>query len=381
MIKLLDQILPKLRYPRPMDIVVTHMSALGLLRLPTLADALATASPLPLRVPAALPDAAELAEKARALADVGLAASPLELMVSDPSSRTRTEAFLTHTQQERLPLSSFIRVADGIWVVSFEHLCAQLATRLTRVELLVLMGELLGTYSLTADGMFSRTTPLMTRASLGRHLAALGDFHGARVARDALALAPENSASPMETKLFLRTSLPYRFVGYALPVKALNEPLEVGRIGEPGAMGERRPDITLLSKEGGAAPCAFVALEYDGEGHLTRAQQAADQRRSNEILAFGGREYHVNKELYDSLPYMDDLMGRVAVDLGRAPCRVTRAVREKRRWLRGELKRELDLIDGVAWGGRARAKAAGKKRGPSVEVAANDRVPLDAYWF
>lgn len=381
MIKVLDQIPLKLRYPRPMDIVVTHMSALGLLRLPTFADVLATASPLPLRVPTALPDAAELAEKTQALADLGLAASPLELMVSDPSSRTRTEAVLTHTQQERLPPSSFIRVADGIWVVSPEHLCAQLSTKLTRMELLVLLGELLGTYSVTAEGMFSRRTPLMTRDSLERHLVALGVFHGVRVVKDALASAPVNSASPMETRLFLRVSLPYRIGGYALPVEALNEPLEVGRIGEPWAMGERRPDIMLLPKEGVAVPYAFVALEYDGEGHLTRARQAADQRRSNEILAFGGREYHVNKELYDNLPYMDDLMGKVAADLGRVPCRVTRSVREKRRRLRGELKRELDLIDGVTWDGRARAKAADAKRPPSAEAVANDQVPLDAYWF
>ncbi len=377
MIKVLDQIPPKLRYPRPMDIVVTHMSALGLLRLPAFADVLATASPLPLRVPTALPDAAELTEKAQALADLGLAASPLELMVSDPSSRTRTEAVLTHTQQERLPPSSFVRVADGIWVVSPEHLCAQLATRLTRMELLVLMGELLGTYSVTADGMFSRTAPLMTRESLERHLTALGVFHGVRVVKDALASAPVNSASPMETRLFLRVSLPYRIGGYALPVEALNEPLEVRRIGAVDEVGERRPDIKLLPKEGAAVPYAFVALEYDGEGHLTRAQQAADQRRSNEILACGGREYRVNKEIYDDLGYMDALMGLVAKDLGRSPCRVTRAVREKRRLKRSELKRELDLIDGVSWNGRARAKAAVAE----PDDGPDEQIPVEAYWF
>ena len=360
-----------------MDIVVTHMGALELLRLPSLTDALATACALPLCIPDRVPDAAELSEKARELDCLGYGARPLELLVGDSASRRRTASVVTHTQQGVLPASSFIRVADGIWVVSPEHLCAQLATRLTRTELLVLMGELLGTYSLSGSGMHSRVKPIMGKDSLLRHLDALGEFHGVKVVRDALALAPAGSASPMETKLFLRVSLPMRLGGYALPVKAMNEKLEVGRIGERGKAGERRPDITLLPKEGAAVDCAFVALEYDGALHLTRSQQAADQRRSNDILGFGGREYRINKELYDNLDYMDELMGLVACDLGRAPHRVTRSVREKRRRKRSELKRELDLIDGVSWDGKGRAKA----REGTCEPDSGDSVPLDAYWF
>ncbi len=359
-----------------MDIVVTHMGALGLLRLPSLADALASARALPLHIPACVPEAAELAEKAQELSALGHDADRLELLVSDAASRTRTVNVVTHTQREPLPASSFVRIADGIWSVSPEHLCVQLATRLTRTELLVLLGELLGTYALVPSGMYTRSKPLMTRDSLLRHLDALGEFRGARVVRGALALAPVNSASPMETKLFLRVSLPARLGGYALPVKAMNERFEVGRVGEQGKVGERRPDIVLLPKDEAGTECAFVALEYDGEGHLTRAQQAADQRRSNEILAFGGREYRVNKELYDNLEYMDSLMALVAADLGRSPCRVTRKVYEQRRRKRRELKRELDLIDGVCWDGKARAKA----RAGST-VASGGQVPLDAYWF
>lgn len=365
------------RYPHPMDIVITHMGALRLLRLPSLADSLASGPSLPLCVPDCAPSSDELAEKFSVLAALGYDACPLELMVREPSARMRTERVTTHTQQEPLPVTSFIRIADGIWVVSPEHLCVQLATRLTRAELLVLMGELLGTYALSECGMYSRKAPCMTKDSLDRHLDALGGFRGARVARDVLALAPENSASPMETKLFLRVSLPMRLGGYALPVQAMNEKLEVRRIGRKEATVERRPDITLLPKDA-STDYAFVALEYDGGGHLTRAQQAEDQRRSNEILAYGGREYRVNKELYDNLDYMDDLMGAVASDLGRTPRRVTRAVRERRRLKRAELKRELDLIDAREWNGRARAKAVPVDSG---EFSSDDRVPLDAYWF
>lgn len=361
-----------------MDIVITHMGALKLLRLPSLADTLTLRRPLPLRVPDCVPCADELAEKLGELSALGYDAHSLELMVRDPAARTRTEYVTTHTQQESLPATSFIRIADGIWAVSPEHLCVQLATRLTRAELLVLMGELLGTYALPESGMYSRTAPCMTKDSLARHLDVLGGFRGVRAAREALALAPENSASPMETKLFLRVSLPMRLGGYALPVQAMNEKLEVGRIGWKEATVERRPDITLLPKDDASTDYAFVALEYDGGGHLTRAQQAEDQRRSNEILAYGGRGYRVNKELYDSLDYMDALMGAVASDLGRTPRRVTRAVRERRRLKRAELKRELDLIDAREWNGRARAKAAPADSG---ESASDDLVPLDAYWF
>lgn len=360
-----------------MNIVISHMSALELLRSPALADALASPRPLPLRVPEGVPCPAELAEKSRELSGLGIDGRPLELLVNNVPARARTGMAMTHIRRGPLPASSFIRIADGIWSVSPEHLCVQLATRLTRIELLVLMGELLGTYALPESGMYSREKPCMTRSSLARHLDDLGKFDGVRATKWALPLAPENSASPMETKLFLRVSLPARLGGYALPVRSMNERLEVGRVGEQGQAGERRPDIVLLPKEGASVDCAFIALEYDGQGHLTRAQQAADQRRSNDILAFGGREYRVNKELYDNLGYMDDLMRLVAADLGRKPGRVTHAVGEKRLRKRGELKRELDLIDGISWGGKARAKASADDGDGPV----GEEVPLDAYWF
>ncbi len=360
-----------------MDMVISHMGALELLRCRSLEGLLAAAGRTSLSVPAAVPTAEQLATARRGLATFGYAPERLELMVGDLSSRVRRKNVVTHLQKGALPASSFVHILDGIHVVSPEHLCVQLATRLSRMELTVLMAELLGTYALREDGMFSREAPLMTRESMKAHLDALGEFKGARVAREVLGRAPSNSASPMETKLYLRVSLPRRLGGYALPVKALNEKLEVGLIGMGGRAGERRPDITMLPKEGADAPYAFVALEYDGEAHLTRARQAADQRRSNEILSFGGREYHVNKELYDNLSYMDDLMGCVAADLGRTPCRVTRALGEKRRLLRLSLKRELDHIDGVNWDSKAREKARSASKGP----AEPEYVPLDEYWF
>lgn len=372
-----------IRYSLRMDMVITHMSALELLRLPDAAVSLAPASDTP-RIPTCIPSASELTVKREWLTAVGYAQRRLELLVSDPASRVRAKDIWTHTQQEALPASSFVHVGNGVWVVSPEHLCVQLAPALTRVELLVLLGELLGTYALHERGICSRPASLMTAESLSSHLDALGDFRGAREVRDALTHAPLNSASPMETKLFLRISLPYRLGGYALPVQALNERVEVERIGEAGRLGERRPDIMLLPGNGATADCAFVAIEYDGEVHLTRARQAADQRRSNEILACGGREYRVNKELYDDLAYMDELIGRVARDLGRKPSRVTLAVGEKRRRLRGELKRELDLIDGISWNGKERGREQAHAAGdaPAVDdVVTDERVPLDVYWF
>lgn len=151
----------------------------------------------------------------------------------------------------------------------------------------------------------------MTKESLQKHLEELGSFDGVGLVRRALPGVAEGLASPMETRLYLRLTLPLRCGGFGLTVDAVNQPIDVAILGKKGSRKSRRSDFIFKrcddAENKASAICSggsfssnsggprFVALEYNGGGHLTRDRQAEDERRTNEILAYGGIEYQLKK--------------------------------------------------------------------------------------
>ena len=271
----------------------------------------------------------------------------IDMLVSSRDNRVRTEDFASHICGMQLPYGNVVELPYGIGCVSPEHVLVQLAPKISRLELQVLMYEFLGLYALSSessDGMFQRSKPIMTLESLERHLALLGKARGKKMVRQALAGVVECSGSPRETQLALRLALKPAAGGYGIPIKSMNQPISVQRLGNQGLLGIRKPDILIASAEGSAAPFSFVALEYDGAVHLTSEQQTIDAQRNNEILALNGKEYHVNKCIYDDQDTMDDLISKIRCDVGLPRLHLTTKQQEEARRKRVDLKRALDRI-------------------------------------
>ncbi|WP_455138699.1 hypothetical protein [Thermophilibacter sp.] len=353
--------------------VLSHLSALAVLRR---LDPNGSAAPLacgPVAVPHRMQPRVELRAAIRdnpALRDLDL---PLDLLVSHRSGSARTQLATTHLCDETLPADSALTLAPGILCSSPERLAVEMAPRLTRLELVMLLAELMGLYAIAPDkpdGMVQRTVPLTTPQALLAYLGRLGPRRGTREVREALAVAPVRAGSPREAKLALRLSLRPGLGGYGLRLLSLNDPVRVRRIERGMAEGTRRPDIMLVNPKTGT----IVAVEYNGRRHDAPERLDQDARRTNELKAAGIGEFIVRRGQYRDLAYMDGLAEKIREQLGLPRQRLTRSEQERRLRLRRELYQELERIDGIRWDGRERERERRARRDDGWDV-----VPAEAY--
>ena len=346
-----------------MDILISHNSALELIRTQKMRLILEDPQRCDAYVPSLAPNEDELAALLDSIEPLAQLTRPIEVLVSDRGARRRSKLVKTRLTAGPLPSHSAILVAPNVFCVAPEHLAVQLAPQLTELELIVLLSELLGTYAIAPgleEGMYQRSRPATTRESIVAHLEALGSRPGTAGVRNALRHACAGSGSPRETKLSLRLGLKPARGGYGLDVLSMNEPLEVRRIHNRMRAGVRKPDILLRAPAQATRngqPLLGAAVEYDGKDHASEEAHARDAERHNELTAIGLVEYIVTKRQYRDLSYMDGLVDLIRRDLGIPAKRRTRAEAARLRRLRQRLYEELERIDGVHWDGRERRRA------------------------
>ena len=367
-----------------MATLLSHTTALEVLRSTTMKRQLERGERASVVIPEAPPTAEELAP---VLARFPQLTRPLEVTVCRKGPHGPRGLVKVHVSRVPLPDRSAIKLGDGLYCASPEHVVVQMAPRLTHLELVFLLGELMGVYAIAPElegGMHRRQAPLTDRASIAAHLMALGAAPGTAQVRAALAVACEGSASPYETRLSMRLGLKPALGGYHLNVLSMNEPVAVTRIGQALAPGVRKPDV-LLGACSPSAPFDGVSFDYNGGVHETPQGYEHDVRRQNELLAVNFKNYVLTKRLYDNLDYVDDLVRQARADLGLERLHLTRAEAAHRRELRQWLHDELELIDGVHWNGRERERRrreeARRQEGipDFAEAPGLELVPLEAY--
>lgn len=302
--------------------------------------------------------------------------SPVHVLVAPTVNRRPRANLRVHTSKDPLPADSAIELSPGVLCVSPEQLLVQMAPRLTQLELIFLLGELLGTYAIAPDlddGMFNRRVPLTSPELVQAHLEQLGPAPGVAQVRSALTQACVRSNSPYETRLSMRFGLRPGLGGWHLHVLSMNEPLEVKRIVARLGTGVRKPDV-FLGSTCEDSPFSGVAFDYHGGVHRETRQISYDLRRQNKLLAIDFKPYALDKALYDDLDYMEGIVARVRSDLGLPDERLSEDERVRRRRLRQWLHDELERIDGVRWDGRERARRAASCPDPWY-----DPVPVEAY--
>lgn len=336
-------------YAAPMDTLLSHKTALRLLRDPEVEASLCPTNDQAVFAPPAPMDAFTARDLLRENSALRRAGEPLESVTSEPAGSRVRPAYVSHVWGSELPASSVFQLREGIWCVGPELMALQLAQELPDMDLVLILCELMGTYSVAPGrpgGIVQRPRPLSSPDAIEDFLSSCAGIKGCRAFARAAKLAFPGSASPMETKLALRLTLPVSKGGYGLRLLSLNSSVEVDRIGAGFAeKGIRRPDILIAPWPGsGASP---VAIEYDGEEyHLSPEGVAADALRGNELKAAGIGEYRINREMYRNLGYMDDLVSKVREEAG-YPRRHRSAADERR-----EKIRRADLYKELAKGGR-----------------------------
>lgn len=317
-----------------MDYLCSHTTALRLLRDPEVEAFSRPVNDGALYAPARPVDAFTVRDLAAYTSALRCAGEPLMFATSCKTGAQNRPAYVSKVFGMRLPAGSVFQLRGGLWCSGPELTLLQLASRLTEIELIVLLCEFMGTYSVfpgCAGGVHQRAAALTDPGRLASFLQGCRGTWGIQALRRASKFALPGSASPRETKLALRLCLPASMNGYGLRLLSMNESVAVDRIGWSG--GERRvrkPDILIAPFEGsGARPVAF---EYDGEdSHMTREGVLSDTVRGNELKAAGITEYRINKELYRNIDYMDDIVARARVEAGYpTPHRSAQEIRQRR---------------------------------------------------
>lgn len=324
-----------------MDIVISHISALRLMRQASFPIQQREARPRPL--PSKMPSDQDLAELATRFPAAFDATGRVDILICEKTSCRTVRRARAHLCTAELPAGALLELAPGVRCVSALLLPALMSSRLSFLEMNLLLAELLGLYAVCPAaqmGLLQRARPLTTPEQLEAFLAKLGPAWGTRRVKEALVTAPVLAASPQEARLYLRITLPAAKGGYNMGQVTLNDPVDLRRISRRiKSLQRRKPDLLFTCGKGG------VALDYMGAWHDDADAVRRDTQRRNELLAAGFKPYEIYKRHYDDLDYMDELMRNIRADLGLPRVKLNRRRAARQRAARRELYLALESID------------------------------------
>ena len=255
---------------------------------------------------------------------------PIEVLVSNCSSRVKNSDATARIFSTPLPSHAFIKIDRQYAMSTPEFAFAQLAARITLVQLIELGYELCGTYVSERYGPVTyRAKPATTVAKLRRLIEAAPRFHGRANAKRALKYIIGGSASPRETQLAMLLSLPYLLGGYGFPQPLLNHRIDL-------------PDSRKTGKRYLVCdqywPKSKLDLEYDSdEFHAEKHKLADDARRRVALEAIGVKSINVSNDDLASGWAFNELANNLARITGKRITRCDHKTIEQRRQLRLEL--------------------------------------------
>jgi len=259
-----------------MAIIISHKSALEYWRLHRGTKIDAAARQRRKSLPTSFPGIKEIREKT----PFGLP-RPINLMVGDQNAKWKSEFFKPRLYTGMVPDWSFVNIGDGVAVSAPAFCFFQMAGEHSLVKLIELGFELCGTYSLFPDDSSGESSDdknpyghpqLANTNALKAFTARLKGVNGQVKARRALRYIADGSASPMETRLVMLLTLPYKLGGYGLPMPVLNRRID------PGKTAKQRPgkDHYVCDL---FWPAVNLAIEYDSNRYHTGAVRIAEDSK------------------------------------------------------------------------------------------------------
>ena len=214
--------------------------------------------------------------------------NPFHVLIPLKCHRGRSPRFHTTICGKALPEGSFVEGNADACISSPEFLFVQMARELSFVELVELGMELCGTYRLACASYDTRYdfAPLTTPDKMKDYIDRAVGLPGVKQARLALKHVLPNSASPMETVLYLLLCLPRRLGGYAFPQPILNKKVDITTSGKRFTLrNSSRPDLCWEKKK--------LDLEYQGSSHEELEARAEDSMRRKALEKSGYTVYEL----------------------------------------------------------------------------------------
>ena len=277
------------------------------------------------------------------------AGDPIHAFVPNRAKGTSTQHLVTHVYGKPMPHGVMLDMGHGVCMCSPHFTFMQMAAQLDLVEAVRIGMELCGTYSRWHLEPHTLGDPYYLQQAENRgctfslppamHVKRVQAFveqqqggRGAVGARAALRWVLDNSASPMETAVYLLLCLPKRLGGYGLAKPLLNPKLVISN---PDGAKERYPDLFWLG--------ANIDVEYNSDSeHSGEWSRYRDSKREVELTVANVRVLPLTRHQLMDVDEFDAFAQGLRRMLG------TRARAADADWVRrrGELRRRL-LADWV----------------------------------
>lgn len=197
----------------------------------------------------------------------------LDLLISNHAAIHSSKKINYKYSAAKFPFGSFAKFKDNIFISSPELLFYQLASVLDEPKLFLLGLEFSGKYSISkdsADGFVTNIKPLTTPEKINNYLKLLSKENkylpyisiAKRVAKELKA----NSASPQESRLFIKLCLPRKYGSYGARGFVFNKPIKLSQRSFD-ILGQTTIKPDLVNEE------TKVAIEYDSSAFHENANQ------------------------------------------------------------------------------------------------------------
>ena len=206
----------------------------------------------------------------------------------------------------------FTRVADGVYVPVPELCLVQLACQESLLRTMREGFALCGSYALdeSSETGLAERIPLASSESMRRFAESHPGLHGAAKALRALSKVKDGSASPSETDLAMRLTLPINLGGYGFSDARLNCRIDPSkRAAEYSDREYFVGDLCWIEKK--------LVIEYDSNLHLTPRQLARDARKRSALEEDGFKVITVTSPQLGSPVEMERVARQIARHLGR----------------------------------------------------------------
>ena len=226
---------------------------------------------------------------------------PIHIMLANHNSRWGSATMTQHIFAGETPVGCFTNTEQGFYVSSPEFCFLQMAGIMTFVELIELGFELCGTYSMPIKedasvikvGFYQRQALTNTK-KLAKFLESLRGVKGSKKAKRALRYVLDGSASPMETKLSILLTLPYKSGGFGFVQPELNSRIIPSKTAKRSSSKKSYVCDLYWSDYD-------LAVEYDSEQfHTGFADIAKDSKKRNALTLMGVTVITVTKQQFYS---------------------------------------------------------------------------------
>lgn len=216
--------------------------------------------------------------------------TPIDILVGNEDARRVRPGAKQHIFSWEAPEGSFIYTGGSFRISTPEFCFLQLATELPLAKLILLGYELCGRYSLPANAKeaerphmkptgFCKSKALTSTKKLKSYLDRMPGVYGLANAQRALQYILEGSRSPMESRLAMLLSLPYKLGGYGLQTPELDSRIDPVKTAKRTA-SKKFYHCDLYW------PDYKLSVEYDSKLHHSEdGELAADSKKRNTLVA------------------------------------------------------------------------------------------------